>query len=79
MKISGTHSLQAPVEQVWAAFMDPAVLARTLPGCETLTETGPDAYAMRVTAGVAAVKGTYDGTVAITLRTSVAAREGGAD
>ena len=66
MKISGTHSLQAPVEQVWAAFMDPAVLARTLPGCETLTETGPDAYAMRVTAGVAAVKGTYDGTVAIT-------------
>lgn len=65
MKISGTHSLQAPVDKVWAAFMDPAVLARTLPGCESLTETGPDAYAMRVTAGVAAVKGTYDGTVAI--------------
>ena len=65
MKISGTATLQAPVDQVWNAFMDPAVLARTLPGCETLTETGPDAYAMRVTAGVAAVKGTYDGTVAI--------------
>ena len=65
MKISGTATLQAPVDQVWNAFMDPAVLARTLPGCESLTETGPDAYAMRVTAGVAAVKGTYDGTVAI--------------
>jgi len=65
MKISGAHTLQAPVDQVWAAFMDPAVLARCLPGCETLTETGPDAYAMRITAGVAAVKGTYDGTVAI--------------
>jgi carbon monoxide dehydrogenase subunit G len=65
MKISGTATLTAPVDQVWNAFMDPAVLARTLPGCESLTETGPDAYAMRVTAGVAAVKGTYDGTVAI--------------
>lgn len=65
MKISGAHTLNAPVEKVWAAFMDPAVLARVLPGCESLTETGPDAYAMRVTAGVAAVKGTYDGTVAI--------------
>lgn len=65
MKISGAHTLNAPVDKVWAAFMDPAVLARVLPGCESLTETGPDAYAMRVTAGVAAVKGTYDGTVAI--------------
>ncbi|MCA0178715.1 MAG: carbon monoxide dehydrogenase subunit G [Actinobacteria bacterium] len=65
MKISGNHTLQAPVDKVWAAFMDPAVLARTLPGCESLSENGPDAYAMRVTAGVAAVKGTYDGTVAI--------------
>jgi len=65
MKISGTHTLNAPIDQVWAAFLDPAVLARTLPGCESLTETGPDAYAMRVTAGVAAVKGTYEGTVAI--------------
>lgn len=66
MKISGSHTLDAPVDKVWAAFMDPGVLARALPGCETLTQTGPDAYAMRVTAGVAAVKGTYDGTVAIT-------------
>jgi carbon monoxide dehydrogenase subunit G len=65
MKISGNATLAAPMDQVWNAFMDPAVLARTLPGCESLTETGPDAYAMRVTAGVAAVKGTYDGTVAI--------------
>lgn len=65
MKISGSATLESSVDQVWNAFMDPAVLARTLPGCESLTETGPDAYAMRVTAGVAAVKGTYDGTVAI--------------
>jgi carbon monoxide dehydrogenase subunit G len=66
MKISGTNTLTAPVDRVWDAILDPAVLARCLPGCETLTTTGPDEYALRVTAGVAAIKGTYDGRVAIT-------------
>jgi carbon monoxide dehydrogenase subunit G len=65
MKISGTASLNATPQQVWDAFHDPEVLARCLPGCETLTEVGPNEYAMTVTAGVAAIKGTYDGTVAL--------------
>lgn len=65
MKISGTAALKASPQQVWDAFHDPEVLARCLPGCESLTETGPDEYAMTVTAGVAAIKGTYDGKVAL--------------
>lgn len=65
MKFSGAATLKAPPEQVWAALHDPGALARTLPGCESLTTTGPHAYAMRVTAGVAAIKGTYDGTVSM--------------
>lgn len=65
MNVTGSHTFVATVAQVWAAVNDPAVLARTLPGCETLTEVGADTYAMRVTAGVAAVKGTYEGTVAL--------------
>src|SRR6478672_176946 len=65
MKISGTATLKATPQQVWDAFHDPEVLARCLPGCETLTEVGPHEYAMTVTAGVAAIKGTYDGTVAL--------------
>lgn len=66
MNISGNATLSAPPEQVWDAFHDPAALARCLPGCETLTEVGPHEYAMTVTAGVAAIKGTYDGHVALT-------------
>ena len=58
MKISGSNTLSAPVEEVWAAILDPAVLARCLPRCETLTTIGPDEYVMRVTAGVAAIKAT---------------------
>lgn len=63
MKITGAVSLAATPDQVWGAIHDPAVLARTLPGCESLTEDGDNAYKMRVTMGVAAVRGTYDGTV----------------
>src|SRR5665647_12991 len=66
MKISGTAVLNAPVDQVWAAFNDPAVLARTIPGCQELREVGPDAYTMTVMAGVASIKGIYEGNVALT-------------
>jgi carbon monoxide dehydrogenase subunit G len=65
MKIAGSATLAANRQQVWDAFHDPAVLARCLPGCERLTELGPDHYAMTVTAGVAAIKGTYDGEVSL--------------
>ncbi|HSU74390.1 MAG TPA: carbon monoxide dehydrogenase subunit G [Terrabacter sp.] len=63
MKITGAVSLAAQPEQVWQAIHDPAVLARTLPGCESLVEKGDNAYGMRITMGVAAVRGTYDGTI----------------
>jgi uncharacterized protein len=65
MKIAGTNSIPFPVAQVWDALLDPAVLVRTIPGCERLETTGENTYAMTVTAGVAAIKGTYDGTCAL--------------
>lgn len=61
MKISGEAVLNAPVEQVWNAILDPQVLVRTIPGCERLEATGENSYAMTVTAGVASIKGTYMG------------------
>ena len=65
MKITGEATLQAPVERVWEALLDPAVLVRTIPGCERLETTGENAYAMTVTAGVAAIRGTYSGTCSL--------------
>lgn len=66
MKVSGTATLHAPVEAVWTALNDPAVLVRTIPGCERLEQTGPDRYRMTVVAGVASIKGSYQGDVALT-------------
>lgn len=63
MKVAASHVVKAPKEAVWAALRDPAVLARTLPGCLALEVVGPDRYALTVHAGVASVKGTYQGTV----------------
>jgi carbon monoxide dehydrogenase subunit G len=66
VKINGTARLSAPRERVWAALNDPAVLVRTIPGCEQLEALGEDRYRMTVTAGVASIKGTYLGEVALT-------------
>lgn len=65
MKISGAATMHAPAGKVWTALNDPAVLVRTIPGCEQLEATGPDSYRLTVTAGVASIKGTYTGEVAL--------------
>ena len=65
MKVTGTATLHAPREAVWVALNDPAVLVRTIPGCQQLEEVSPDAYRMTLSAGVASIKGTYTGDVAL--------------
>lgn len=65
MNITGTAHMNAPLDVAWAAFHDPGVLSRTIPGVKRLTETGPDAYALSVLAGVASIKGVYEGDVSL--------------
>jgi carbon monoxide dehydrogenase subunit G len=66
MKITGEHEFRASREQVWDALQDPQILAATLPGARRLDPTGPDEYAITVDVGVGSVKGTYEGTFALT-------------
>jgi carbon monoxide dehydrogenase subunit G len=49
MKISGENTIPHPAQEVWDALLDPAVLVRTIPGCERLETTGENTYAMTVT------------------------------
>lgn len=65
MKLTGQHTIDVDRQRVWDALQDPAVLARTLPGCQSLEVTGADAYAATITAGVASVKGVYQGKVSL--------------
>jgi carbon monoxide dehydrogenase subunit G len=66
MRVAGSATLHAPVERVYAALNDPAVLVRTIPGCERLERVAQDAYRMTVTAGTASIRGTYSGDVRLT-------------
>jgi carbon monoxide dehydrogenase subunit G len=65
MKVVGSAVLGADRARVWAALQDPGVLVRTIPGCERLEALGGDVYRMTVSAGVASIKGVYQGEVAL--------------
>jgi carbon monoxide dehydrogenase subunit G len=66
MNITGADTVPFPVSMVWDALLDPAVLVATIPGCSRLVETSTHTYDMTVTAGVAAIRGTYNGTCRLT-------------
>ncbi len=63
MELQGDHHFAAPPEVVWQQLMDPTALRATIPGCEDLTEVGPDSYDMTVKVGISAIRGTYTGNV----------------
>lgn len=65
MKLTISSVIPAACERVFAALVDPEVLRRAIPGCESLTETGPDEYAATLKVGVAGLKGTYGGKAAV--------------
>jgi uncharacterized protein len=66
MKVTGTSTLSADRATVWMALNNPAVLVRTIPGCQRLEAIGGDAYKMTISAGVGSIKGVYDGEVRLT-------------
>jgi carbon monoxide dehydrogenase subunit G len=66
VKISGTQAMPVPPEQAYALLQDPVVLARCMPGCESLDRIGPDEYHMKMKMALASVSGLFDGKVKIT-------------
>ncbi len=63
MKLNGTRTIPAPQQKVWNFLIDPNQLAKCMPGCESLQESGDNEYSGEIKVGVAAVKGVYNGTV----------------
>jgi carbon monoxide dehydrogenase subunit G len=66
MEISGSYTFNAPPDRVWALLMDTAVLSSCIPGCERFEPDGADRYNVTLTVGLAAITGTYNGTVILT-------------
>ena len=65
MKLTVSSSIPADRQRVFEALGDPAILRRSIPGCESLTATGPGTYAATLKVGVPGIKGVYSGTAAI--------------
>jgi carbon monoxide dehydrogenase subunit G len=63
MRIEGTHELKAPRDRVYSLMTDPAVLGKTIPGCEKLERTGDNTYSVTLRAGVGSIKGVFTGNV----------------
>ncbi len=66
MEISGTYTFDAPPDRVWALLMDPAVISHCIPGCDTFEPAGENTYRVRLKVAMAAITGTYEGTVTLT-------------
>lgn len=65
MKLQATYTLPVPRQRLWELLLSPEDLRQCLPGCERLTQVGPDTYEATLTIGAAAVKGTYTGLLQI--------------
>ena len=65
MKVEGVYTFPGQPQQVWEVLLNPDSLRACIPGVESLTETGPDHWDAVMKVGVAAIKGTYKGKVAI--------------
>jgi carbon monoxide dehydrogenase subunit G len=65
MKLSGNWTLAVPPERAYALMQDPAVLARSMPGCESLDRAGDNEYAMKMKMTLASIAGRFDGKVRI--------------
>jgi len=65
IEIARTYTFEAPPDRVWQLLMDTKALASCIPGCESL-DPDPDTpgrYVIRLSVKLAAVMGTYDGSV----------------
>ncbi len=60
MEIKGEYHIASDRQTVWDALNDPAVLARCIPGCESLEKQGENEYSGKVAAAIGPVRAKFD-------------------
>ena len=65
MDIAGTYTFTAPLDRVWNLLMDPQEISACIPGCEASEPLGEDRYKARLNVALAAITGSYEGTVVL--------------
>ena len=65
MELTGSRTIAAPRDVVWAALNDPAVLKDCIPGCEEMTGSPEEGFEAVVKQKVGPVKATFRGAVTL--------------
>ena len=65
MNLNATYDIPAPSERVWDLLMDVDAIGRCLPGSRGLRPIGPDRYEVELGVTVAAIAGSFKGTVSL--------------
>jgi carbon monoxide dehydrogenase subunit G len=65
LTIDGTHKLDAPRERIFDLLVNPILLQKCIPGCETLEKTGENQYNARLSVGIGPIKGVFTATVSL--------------
>ena len=63
MKLAGSQTVPAGRERAYNLLQDPEVLARCIPGCDTLLRVGPDEYEMKMRMSIASIQSLFGGKV----------------
>jgi 2-furoyl-CoA dehydrogenase large subunit len=63
LQAQGSVAIAATPEQVFAVLLDPAALARVIPGCHALESNGTNRYRADVTVGVGLVNARYEANI----------------
>ncbi len=65
MELNGERLLPVDRQRAWEALNDIALLQQCIPGCQSMTRTGPDQYAAVVNAAVGPVKTRFQGSFSL--------------
>ena len=65
MNLSATYTFEAPTQKVWELLMDTNAVGKCLPGCRGLEPIGEDRYEVELAVAVAAIAGSFKGTVSL--------------
>lgn len=65
LDIAGEEKFDVPIEALWTALNDPAVLQKCIPGCKEMIDEGGDRFRLILNLKVASVGGSFEGEISL--------------
>ena len=69
LDIGGEETFEVPIEALWSALNDPAVLQKCIPGCKDMIPEGGDRFKLILNLKVASVGGSFEGEISLSEKT----------